>query len=203
MDFMDLYVVRHGETWANVEHRYLGSLDPSLTERGREQAQALGANLPHELDTLVVSPRIRAMETAIILNKKLNLPAQRVDCFRERDVGIFEGLTQADARERYPQLWSQNITRQWGLGPAGRESIADVVKRIRGGLINLESSYPSKRVLLGAHGFVAKTIRALAKNDFSDFYNWQLSNGSMLALENFVLPTSALDTLQASLPPGR
>ncbi|MHC6225097.1 histidine phosphatase family protein [Pseudomonas sp. X10] len=96
---MDLYVVRHAETWANAEHRYLGSLDPSLTERGREQAQALGGNLPHDLDTLVVSPRLRATETASILNEKLNLPTQTMDCFRERDVGG-EGLIQADARER-------------------------------------------------------------------------------------------------------
>nr|WP_314877223.1 histidine phosphatase family protein [uncultured Pseudomonas sp.] len=199
---MDLYVVRHGETWANAEHRYLGSLDPSLTERGREQAQALRASLPHELDTLVVSPRLRAMETASILNEKLKLPIQTMDCFRERDVGVFEGLTQRDARERYPHLWSQNITRQWGLGPTGGESIAEVVKRVRDGLVDLESRYPSKRVLLVAHGFVAKTIRALAKNDFSDFYNWQLSNGNMLCLEGFVLPPPDLKKLQASLPPG-
>lgn len=31
---MNLFVVRHGETWANAEQRYLGSLDPALTERG-------------------------------------------------------------------------------------------------------------------------------------------------------------------------
>lgn len=200
---MDLYVVRHGETWANAEQRYLGSLDPSLTERGREQAQVLGVNLPNELDALVVSPRLRAMETASILNQRLNLSAQTMDCFRERDVGVFEGLTQSDARERYPQLWSQNITRQWSIGPTGGESIVDVVKRVRDGLIDLESIYQSKRVLLVAHGFVAKTIRALAKNDFSDFYNWQLTNGSMLALESFELPAADLETLRASLPSGR
>ncbi|EJM62026.1 fructose-2,6-bisphosphatase [Pseudomonas sp. GM50] len=197
---MHLYVVRHGETWANAEKRYLGSLDPALTERGREQAQALEVNLPKNLDALVVSPRLRARETASILNEGLNLQAEIMDCFRERDVGVFEGLTQADARERYPQLWSQNITRRWDLGPTGGESIADVVKRVRDGLVELESRYPSKNVLLVAHGFVAKTIRALAKSDFSDFYDWQLSNGSMLALDNFEIPTADAETLQTSLP---
>lgn len=107
MDIMDLYVVRHGESWANAQHRCLGSLDPLLTERGREQAQELRARLP--LDALIVSPRLRAMETASILNEKLELPAQSMDCFRERDVGVFEGLTQADARERYSELWSQTL----------------------------------------------------------------------------------------------
>jgi len=199
---MDLYVVRHGETWANAEQRYLGSLDPSLTARGREQARALAANMPPGLDALVVSPRLRAIETASILDERLVLPVQATDCFRERDVGVFEGLTQAEAKERYPQLWSRNITRQWGLAPTGGESIVDVVERVRGGMIDLESKYSSKRILLVAHGFVAKTIRALARSDFSDFYSWQLSNGSMLALENFELPTVDLETLKASLPPG-
>lgn len=197
---MHLYVVRHGETLENAEHRYLGMLDPSLTARGREQAQALGLRLPRRLDALVVSPRLRARETASILNAGLNLPVEIMDCFRERDLGVFEGLTQAEAKERYPQLWAQNITRRWELAPTGGESIADVVGRVRSGLLQLESRYRSKGVLLVAHGFVAKTIRSLAKSDFSDFYDWQLSNGNMLVLENFTRPTTCVATLQRSLP---
>jgi len=41
MDLMYLYLIRHGETWANAEQRYLGSLDPGLIELGRQQAEAL------------------------------------------------------------------------------------------------------------------------------------------------------------------
>ncbi|WLH04061.1 histidine phosphatase family protein [Pseudomonas beijingensis] len=123
-----------------------------------------------------------------------------MECFRERDVGVFEGLTQADARERYPQLWSQNITRRWDAGPTGGESISEVVKRVRDVLVELGSKYPSKTVLLVAHGFVAKVIRALAKGDFSDFYQWQLSNGNMLVLEDFEIPTLDSVTLRGSLP---
>lgn len=73
---MHLYVVRHGETWANAEQRYLGSLDPGLTELGRRQAVALGEYLPKNLDALVVSPRIRATETASILNEGAEAPCR-------------------------------------------------------------------------------------------------------------------------------
>lgn len=200
MDFMHLYVVRHGETWANAEQRYLGALDPSLTERGREQAKSLEGLLPRSLDVLVVSPRLRARETASIINAGLNLETEIMDCFRERDVGVFEGLTQSEAKARYPQLWSQNITRQWALGPTDGESIADVVQRVSEGLLELQAKYPAKNVLLVAHGFVAKTIRALARRDFSDFYDWQLANGRLLALENFEAPTVDVETLRSSLP---
>ncbi|MBA6119484.1 histidine phosphatase family protein [Pseudomonas sp. NC26] len=197
---MHLYIVRHGETWANAEHRYLGSLDPELTALGRQQAQTLCEQLPASLDVLVVSPRLRAVQTASILNERLKLLPEIMHCFRERDVGVFEGLTQGDAKKRYPQLWSQNITRLWDAGPTDGESISDVVKRVRDGLAELESKYPSKTVLLVAHGFVAKVIRALAIGDFSDFYEWQLPNGHMLFLQSFNIPTQDLETLRRSLP---
>ncbi|KTC09200.1 histidine phosphatase family protein [Pseudomonas viridiflava] len=197
---MHLYIARHGETWANVEHRYLGALDPELTERGRRQAEMLREHLPEGIDTLVVSPRLRAVQTAIILNEHLKLSPVITDCFKERDVGVCEGLTQSEARERYPQLWSQNITRHWDAGPTDGESISDVVKRVQQGLVELDSIYRDKTVLLVAHGFVAKVIRALAKGDFSDFYEWQLSNGELLILENFKMPSLDVEILKRSLP---
>ncbi|MCD2513356.1 hypothetical protein [Comamonas endophytica] len=36
--------------------------------------------------------------------------------------------------------------------------------------------------MLVAHGFVSRTIRALARQDFSDFFDWQLGNGELLKL---------------------
>ena len=192
---MHLYVVRHGETWANAEHRYLGALDPELTDRGREQAASLSKKLPGSIEVLIVSPRLRAQQTAQILNRALNLEPVTLEHFRERDVGVFEGLTQAEAQAQYPQLWAQNITRQWAVGPTGGESIAEVVTRVHHGLAELAALYPARVVLLVAHGFVAKVIRALARGDFSDFYSWQLPNGEMLVLEDFTpraLPPGAL-----------
>lgn len=181
---MNLCVVRHGETDLNAEGRYVGSLDPELNQRGREQAIALAQHVPDNLDVMVVSPLSRAQETAAILNRSLNLPSSTLDAFRERNVGVFEGLTQAEARERFPELWSQNITRCWAVGPTEGESVRQVVQRVRQGLLELQKAHPSENVLLVAHGFVAKTIRALANEDFSDFYDWQLGNGQMLLLEN-------------------
>ncbi|MBD8682781.1 histidine phosphatase family protein [Pseudomonas sp. CFBP 13719] len=197
---MQLYVVRHGETWANAEHRYLGSLDPALTERGRQQAATLGRQLPENLHVLVTSPRVRAVQTASILNQRLGLLPEVMESFRERDVGVFEGLTQAEAMERYTQLWACNITRRWDRAPTNGESIVEVVTRVRAGLIELETRYPSKSVLLVAHGFVAKVIRGLAKADLADFYQWQLPNGSLLTFEDFGVPAFDKAALEASLP---
>lgn len=184
---MDLYVVRHGQTWANIESRYLGAFDPGLTDLGRQQAQALAEQLPAHVQALITSPLLRARQTADYLNQQHRLPICVMDAFRERHIGVFEGLTQAEAKARHPGLWAQNITRQWDIGPDGGESIKDVFLRVQQGLQFLLDAYHGKVIVLVAHGFVAKTIRALARGDYSDFYDWQLGNGEVLALENLQL----------------
>ena len=38
MSFPDLYILRHGQTEWNAEHRVQGGLDSPLTAQGREEA---------------------------------------------------------------------------------------------------------------------------------------------------------------------
>ncbi|MCP1572308.1 putative phosphoglycerate mutase [Herbaspirillum rubrisubalbicans] len=177
---MNLYVVRHGETDANAEQRYLGALDVALNANGKAQAQELRLSIPSDVKIAIVSPLLRAQQTAEIIFKDCDLPVLTVYGFRERNVGVFEGLTQTQARTQYPDLWRKNITRAWNDAPTNGESIKDVVTRVGYELNQLIAAYPGESVVLIAHGFVAKTIRALAHQDFSDFFDWQLSNGCLL-----------------------
>ncbi len=64
-------------------------------------------------DRLLASPLLRTRESAAILSRQLGLSVELVPAFREWDVGLFEGLTQAEARTRHPELWARNITRRW------------------------------------------------------------------------------------------
>jgi broad specificity phosphatase PhoE len=177
-----IYIVRHGETQANSEGRYLGSLDIGLTATGIRQAEELRARLPFPVDAIVVSPLLRAQQTARIFFDQTSTLHTMSD-FRERDVGVFDGLTQAEARILYPALWSQNITRRWEIGPPGGESIAEFAHRICEGINKLHDAYRGKVIVLVAHGFVAKMIRALAQDDFSDFFEWRLSNGEIFQVK--------------------
>jgi probable phosphoglycerate mutase len=180
---MQLYVVRHGETQANAQGRYQGSLDADLNENGVMQAQGLREKLPVHIDSVVVSPLRRAQQTAQIIFADSLLTARTLDAFRERSVGVFEGLTQHEARERYPDLWAQNITRRWALAPTDGESIAQLFERVRAGLNELLAANAHQVVVLVAHGFVAKALRALVRQDLSDFFDWQLRNGEVLSLQ--------------------
>ncbi|WP_429018284.1 histidine phosphatase family protein [Aeromonas allosaccharophila] len=182
---MELVVIRHAETQANAEGRYQGALDIGLNDDGVRQitrlAEKVAVTLP-SFDRLLASPLLRTRECAAILSHQLGLPVELAPAFRERDVGLFEGLAQAEARARFPELWARNITRRWAEAPPGGETLDEVITRISQGVTELVSTMQGERVLLVAHGVVAKVIRAVTTAGFDDFFEWQLLNGGMLSV---------------------
>lgn len=183
---MELVVIRHGETQANAEGRYLGALDVGLNDTGWAQVARLAesiATTEAPFQRLLASPLLRTRQSAQPISQALGLPIQLVPAFRERHVGLFEGLTQAEAREAYPKLWARNITRRWTEAPPGGESLDAVIARVSQGLTDLAHEHEGKRVLLVAHGVVAKVIRALTCAGFADFFEWQLHNGGRLVVD--------------------
>ena len=88
-----VWLVRHGETQWNVEHRFQGISDIELNRRGREQAKELGERLgDHHFEAVWSSDLVRAVETAAII-----FGGSTVDTrLRELDFGDIDGLTWSD-----------------------------------------------------------------------------------------------------------
>src|SRR5690606_9147241 len=116
------YLVRHGETEWNLQHRVQGSSDIRLNETGRRQARHTARLLARRsLDEIYTSPLSRASETAAIISERLGLGTPISDnAFVERDYGEAEGLTR-DA-----------INRRWrgGVPVPGQESRGSVQRRV-------------------------------------------------------------------------
>ena len=67
-------LVRHGETLANREFRYIGSRDDALSERGEEQAERLADALAiFPVAAVYSSPLARAYRTAQPIAARLDL----------------------------------------------------------------------------------------------------------------------------------
>ncbi|MEW7864348.1 histidine phosphatase family protein [Aeromonas diversa] len=184
---MELVVVRHGQTLANAQGRYLGTLDLPLDPVGQEQMRALGEELAREMpfDCLLCSPLLRARQSAALLGERLGLAPRVVPAFRERGVGCFEGLTHEEAAQRYPDLWALDITRRWHLAPPGGEPLTAMAARLGMALTALAQQYHGERVLMVAHGVVGRMCRALLVEGFATFFERPLGNGEWL---HFRLP---------------
>jgi len=101
---MRVFLLRHGESESDVEKRYGGDYDDSLTPKGEKQALKLANELKDkEITKLFVSPKIRAMETAKIIAEELNLDLIPVPDMRERNqYGVLTGMKKTEAKKEYP-----------------------------------------------------------------------------------------------------
>lgn len=83
---MQLYLIRHGQSYVNLKDRAQGNTDEGLTPLGQEQAKRLGVWLPSHLssiDALYASTMRRARETVAAVVALYNIEIQFDDRLRE------------------------------------------------------------------------------------------------------------------------
>ena len=99
----EVILIRHGETEWNVQQRFQGHLDSSLTETGLRQTEALGERFRDEkLDLVYSSDLMRTRKTAEALVSGNGHEICFDQRLREKNFGIFEGLTVEEIQARYP-----------------------------------------------------------------------------------------------------
>lgn len=127
-----ILLARHGETSWNACGKLQGHTDIALNDTGRDQARALAATLSGvELRTVWTSDLGRARETGEIAAALLGLPAPRIDPeLRERQFGLFEGLTREECAAQHPDAWKAWLA-QTGSPPGGEPREAAVVRMAR------------------------------------------------------------------------
>jgi broad specificity phosphatase PhoE len=116
-----VWLVRHGDTEWTGTGQHTSRTDVPLTEKGREQARALGRVLAgHEFALVLSSPLSRALETSRLAG--LGDLVEVDDDLREWDYGEYEGRTTAEVRKERPG-WTV-----WAGSPGG-EPLDDVGAR--------------------------------------------------------------------------
>lgn len=88
-----LYIIRHGQTDWNVEHKLQGRTDIPLNENGRKMAvEAHEKYKDIKIDICYSSPLSRAYETAQTVLEGRNVQIIRDDRLMEMSFGKYEGL---------------------------------------------------------------------------------------------------------------
>ena len=104
---MKLILLRHGESQWNLENRFTGWKDVSLTNTGIEEAtfsgnQLLKANI--KISSVYTSLLDRATETANIVTKIINFPKKNIKYdwrLNERHYGALQGLNKSETAAKY------------------------------------------------------------------------------------------------------
>ncbi len=161
-----LLLVRHGETPWNREGRIQGWATTGLTDRGREQARALGAWLggAHTVDRVLTSDleRTRAT-TATVREAAGGLPDPAFDpSLRERGFGVYQGFLAAEMADRFPDHDRSKSYLTLEVDPLNGESVAafrDRVERAWGGVTGAVAD--GETAVVVTHGGVLKLVRAI------------------------------------------
>lgn len=150
---MKLYVIRHGQTDCNKEHKYNCRYDEDLNEIGVEQAKNSIENIMKlDIDLIICSPLKRTVHTNKIINVN-NIPTIYDDRLMEREGGKLTNTLIDDYYfKEYYNYYSTNIVE-------GLETLPELFNRVHSFLDDIKSKYANKNILLVTHGTIARVIQ--------------------------------------------
>lgn len=168
---MNLYLIRHGKTYANEAHLYCGSTDLPLTPQGIEELKQLRYEISQA--AYLTSGMLRTEQTLEVLFG--DVPHKAEPRFREVDFGCFE-------MKRYEQLKDDPAYQNWLRGdneqnvPPGGESGSRMRSRVLEALE--EVSGREKDVVIITHGgVIAVIMEHLFPWEGKNRYQWQPETG--------------------------
>jgi 2,3-bisphosphoglycerate-dependent phosphoglycerate mutase len=128
----NVLLIRHGQSKGNAERRFGGHTATPLSARGHRQAELTARTLKSESLTAIYSSDLaRAIETARPLSNLTGLPIHSTNAFRERSVGVMEGLTFEAAAQQHPEQYAALLRRDFEHVLTGGESYRQLLDRAR------------------------------------------------------------------------
>jgi probable phosphoglycerate mutase len=145
-------LVRHGQSKGNAERRFGGHTATPLSDLGRAQAEATARALASEGVTAIYSSDLlRAVQTAEPLAREAGLRVEETDAFRERSVGLMEGLTFEEAAAAHPEEYAALLRRDFEHVLAGGESYRQLLDRASAHLDGAIEKHRGGRVAVFSH----------------------------------------------------
>jgi broad specificity phosphatase PhoE len=150
-----IVLVRHPETVANAESRYIGRLDSPLSPRGGRQSAWLARSLENwGADSVFSSPLGRALLTAQAI-APAGVPVSVLGGLSEIDFGIAEGLTYDEIQARGIRL---DYTGDGPVAPGGETGLA-FDRRVREAA-DIIAAGPQRSVVVSHGGVIRRLLVA-------------------------------------------
>ena len=160
-----IYIIRHGQTDWNIEHRTQGQKDIALNENGIKQAELITQKIANlKIDNIISSDLKRAYMTAQIINKNFNKTIETDKRLREFCFGTLEGITRDKIT---PEIWDDFNKNPKKFNAEKRE---EIFNRIKSFINDIKSNNINKNTLVVTHGGTIKTIKYYLDNgdNFND-----------------------------------
>ena len=151
--------IRHGETDWNVARRIQGQIDIPLNDTGHKQAMAMAFNAAHhEFSAIYSSDLKRAYDTASALVQRCEMEIKPLPELRERNYGIFQGMTAAEAGLKYPEAHAHYQSRNPDYDFENGESMQQFAARIALAIGSMTRHHRGETVVAVTHAGVLDII---------------------------------------------
>lgn len=159
-----LYLIRHGQSEANLRDCFLGHGDLPLTELGHQQAELTAQYLDTiHADAIYASDLRRAYDTACHTAQRRGMTVTADRRLREVDAGEWDFRSFTELAAAYPEaygLWQHNI----GLAVCtGGESVVALQRRIVTAVTDLAAKNQGKTLFLFLHATPIRVLRAFCE----------------------------------------
>jgi probable phosphoglycerate mutase len=166
-----VYLIRHGETEWNIIGRWQGILDVQLNEVGREQARKLAEDAKSTgIEAIYSSDLSRAAETAQALAAPLGLSPILDTRLRELDIGIFQGLKEAEIKQKHPEEFAAFLANPLEYRIPEGESRMDMQERVFAAWTDIIGKNQYKTIALVSHNGTLKMLLSALFPEKTDFF---------------------------------
>lgn len=160
-----IYIIRHGQTDWNIEHRTQGHTDIALNKNGIVQAELISQKIANlKIDSIISSDLKRAYMTAQIINKNFNKNIETDKRLREFCFGTLEGITRDKITQEIWDDFNKN-PKQFNA-----ETKEEIFNRIKSFIDDIKSNNINKNTLVVTHGGPIRMIKYYLDNgnNFND-----------------------------------
>ena len=178
-------LIRHGETEWNLSGRWQGHADSPLSPRGISQAKALGGSIEEEtFDFFYSSDLGRALHTSELIGSPSGMTAEMYPGFRERDLGVLEGLNTDEMMQSHPEVYKSFRHDGPEYEVPGGESFLHFYERCSASIEDLANRHQGARIAVVTHGGVLGVLfRYILKIPLEADRNFVLLNCSLNRIE--------------------
>ncbi len=206
----NIILIRHGQSQWNLENRFTGWKDVSLTELGIEEAKYCGETIienSYEVQSIYTSLLNRAIETTDIVARAINYPTSKIIYdwrLNERHYGALEGLNKSETAKKYGEDQVKIWRRSFDIPPPQLEKNDIRHPRNNNKFKNLECELPIGESLKD----VIDRLLPFLKNYFDFISNAEgdhmivAHSNSLRAIVKVLEGLSDLEIIELNIPTG-
>ncbi len=180
-----IIVVRHGQTYGNIEGRFCGHSETELTPLGIAQARAAGRRLADtHFNAAYASDLSRAAMTAeYVLETRKNIKPTLDQGLREMHYGEWEARPYKELFEESPEVVKRFLTGRESGAPGG-ETLQQVRDRTTASVRRIAEAHSEQSVLVVSHGnAIMALVAELLQVPLESTWSFVVHNTSITELQ--------------------